>query len=156
MNSPAIHTATDVRAAIERLEYLCDYVTPVIRRIADETMNRVPAPGKWSRKQIMGHLIDSAANNHHRFVRSQFDHSPTIYYDTDKWNAAGHYDKMTPEHVVDFWQAYNRFLAVLLRQLPESAYARLCDTGGDNVTLGFVIVDYVVHLEHHLRQVAEY
>ena len=151
-----MHTPANVKGSIERLEFLCSFIPPLLEAMNKDEMNAIPEPEKWSKKQILGHLIDSAANNHHRFVRAQFEKSPTIFYDSDKWNAAGHYHKMSTESVVVFWRAYNAFLANLLRQIPEENYSRLCDTGGDQVTLGFVIVDYVVHLEHHLHQIVDY
>jgi len=116
-----------------------------------------PEPSKWSKKEIIGHLIDSATNNHQRFVRAQFEDMPSIVYDQDKWNQHNYYQQIDKQQLIDFWTIYNRQLATLARLMPTQFWQRECKTnGGQNHTLAFLLEDYVRHLEHHLRQVAVY
>lgn len=112
-----------------------------------------PAPGKWSPKEELGHLIDSANNNHQRFVRGQFEDRPSIRYKQDEWVTANRYQEMDPYAVIELWVAYNTFLIMLMRKMPQELYARECLTGDDPHTLEWLMVDYVDHVDHHLDRV---
>jgi hypothetical protein len=114
-------------------------------------------PDKWSKKEILGHLIDSAANNHQRFVRAQFENNPEIFYDQNQWNHFSYYQQMEKIHMINFWKIYNFHLAQLIQHIPADLLTRQCSTDKVNVfTLAFVIQDYVVHAEHHLHQILDY
>src|SRR5690606_10608830 len=119
-----------------------------------------PAPDKWSKKEILGHLIDSATNNHHRVVRGQFEHKPRITYDNHVWNAGNHYQALTSKHIISFWTAYNKHLLAVVKRIPTEKMMNEVETGeeGDKntMTVAFVIEDYVDHLEYHLRQIVSY
>jgi hypothetical protein len=111
--------------------------------------------GGWSRKQILGHLLDSAANNHHRFVRAQFEPNFAMpAYAQEAWVDAGRYTQRRWTELVQFWTVYNRHLLHLMETAPREYLSRLCRIGADDpVTLEFIMVDYVGHLEHHLQQI---
>ena len=113
-------------------------------------------PDKWSKKEIIGHLIDSATNNHQRFVRGQFENRPAIIYDQDKWNEFGFYQQINGQQIISFWAAYNRQLIELIKHIPKENLQLECLVGDKLLTLNFLINDYVEHLEHHLRQVISY
>jgi hypothetical protein len=74
----------DITHSINRLQDLLDVVPAKLSRIKDTDFVYKPAPDKWSKKEILGHLIDSAANNHQRFIRAQYENIPTIVYDPNK------------------------------------------------------------------------
>ncbi len=146
-----------IKFAIKRLEYLCDIIPQLLTEIDEQTFSVKPKPNKWSKKEIIGHLIDSATNNHQRFVRGQFEDVPKIVYDQNKWNEFNFYQKMDGQQIISFWTIYNRQLAELINNIPEENLSKECKSGDDkNLTLGFLINDYVEHLEHHLRQVVTY
>lgn len=125
-------------------------------KMDEETFSYKTNPNKWSKKEILGHLIDSATNNHHRFVRGQFEHIPLITYNQDQWNMYNYYQQIATKQLIHFWEAYNRQLLAVLLQLPASYYTQLVNTGAQNCTLAFLVQDYVTHLEHHLKQIISY
>jgi hypothetical protein len=143
--------------SIEKLRYLCDIIPPLLYELDEQDFRAKPASGKWSKKEILGHLIDSATNNHQRFIRGQFEDVPTISYDTDAWNDHGYYNRIDSRQLISFWTSYNKQLLALARLIPEEKLARQVDSGGPGpYTIVFLIEDYVTHMEHHLHQIIRY
>ena len=129
----------------------------MLRSKSDEHVRKPLAPEKWSRKQILGHLIDSAANNHQRFVRTLIE-TPLAFppYEQNLWVSLQGYQEHDWQLMVDLWSAYNRHLAHVIGRIPESQMTRECIIGNKPVvTLGWLIEDYVRHLKHHLRQIVD-
>lgn len=145
-----------LQSSIFRLEYLIQTIPDLLLEIDERAFSLQPAPNKWSKKQIIGHLIDSATNNHHRFVRGQFEDEPEIRYDQDKWNACGFYQDMDGQQLIAFWTVYNKQLLEIVKRIPESHLSRKVHVGDNLHTLEFLIIDYVRHMEHHLKQVVNY
>jgi DinB superfamily len=112
--------------------------------------------GKWSRKQLLGHLIDSAANNHQRFIRAQLGGALVFPgYEQEGWVERNGYADATWAEIVALWQAYNLHLLRVLARIPAGKLDTLCTIGeNDPATLGFIAEDYVRHLRHHLKQIA--
>jgi hypothetical protein len=131
---------------------------------ADES--RKSADGKWSPKQILGHLIDSAANNHQRFVRGQFtDTLEFPGYDQEEWVSAQHYNDESWPAIIELWRAYNMHLLHVVSVIPQHVLTQQKDKhsldriafnsveGGAPTTLEYLIRDYLDHLKHHLDQI---
>jgi hypothetical protein len=124
------------------------------------------APGAWSAKETLGHLIDSAANNHQRFVRAQFREDLDFEgYVQDEWVAAQHYQDAPWARLVELWRLYNLHLLHVVSRIPAEVLDaprrphsldriafRLADAR-EAATLGYLIRDYVEHLKHHLGQI---
>jgi hypothetical protein len=123
---------------------------------ADETRTaQRPGPDRWSPREVLGHLIDSAANNHRRFVLAQSpDFTRFDGYDQRAWVERQRYDAVPWRDLVALWAAYNRHLAHVIAVAPAAALARTAaSAGGDGeVSLAFVMEDYVRHVRHHLDQ----
>ena len=146
--------AAAVAGAIERLGVLLEEMPKRLLAI-DEAKAGAPAPGmRWSRKEIVGHLIDSCGNNHQRFVRAQYQPKMSFpRYVQDQWIAAQGYGERPWAEIVELWQKYNRHLLHVMRRVPASAFGNVCVVAEDEPsTLGHHMVDYVAHMEHHLRQ----
>ena len=146
-----------MKDTIDRFRSVLERATGKLARIG-ESESKVPlAPGKWSRKQILGHLIDSAANNHQRFVRAQLE--PALRfpgYAQAQWVSVQNYQEETWGYLLACWAGYNRHLLHVLAQIPAEMLPRTCVIGnGQPVTLEFLAKDYVEHLEHHLRQILD-
>lgn len=123
----------------------------------DAEFDRRPAPGKWSKKEIVGHLTDSAQNNLRRFIVGQYESTPSkIVYDQDFWVAANGYQQMKKEEVILLWKMINERICSVLENMPSSNHSKDCDTGRSQVQLHSIIWladDYVKHMKHHLNQV---
>ncbi len=124
-----------------------------------------PMEGGWTAAQILGHLIDSAANNHQRFVRAQFtDHLDFQGYEQEQWVRAQHYESEPWPSLLDLWLAYNRHLAHVVAHIPPEALttprarhsldriAWRAVPADQPATLDYLIRDYLGHLRDHLQQ----
>jgi hypothetical protein len=114
-----------------------------------------PAPGKWSKKEIIGHLIDSAANNHQRFIRAQQEPGISLPgYAQNFWVERQSYQSEPWKTLVAFWTTYNTHLAHVIAQIPEGCESNLCAVGDNKpATLKWLAQDYVRHAQHHLDQI---
>ena len=111
-------------------------------------------PAKWCAREVIGHLIDSACNNHRRFVLGQ---SPDLMkidgYQQNDWVSRQRYDRVPWRDLVALWTSYNRHLAHVIGCAPAETLSHTAESpDGSRVTLGFVMGDYVTHLKHHLVQ----
>ena len=143
-----------MQTVIEDLRHAVDGAVAQLAQFSDAEAARPLAEGKWSRKQLLGHLIDSAANNHQRFIRGQLD-GPHAFpnYEQEEWVERNGYAGAEWGDLVGLWQAYNLHLLRVLARLPQEKLGVLCTVGdSEPMTLGFIAEDYVRHLKHHLQQ----
>ena len=121
----------------------------------DSTAANTAISGGWSRKQILGHLIDSASNNHQRFVRALLaDELVWPGYDQQGCVRAQRYQEAEWMDLVRLWTSYNRFLAHVLAGVPGDKLGTKCVIAdGAPMTLEELAVDYLRHMEHHLEQI---
>jgi hypothetical protein len=126
-----------------------------LRSVTEEESQAPILAGGWSRKQLLGHLIDSASNNHQRFVRAALQDSLEFPgYDQDGWQSVQAAQDVPWQTLLALWANYNRYLAHIIIQLPTAKLDVPCRIGtGQPVTLRFLAVDYLNHLVHHLGQV---
>ncbi|HEY5617649.1 MAG TPA: DinB family protein [Vicinamibacterales bacterium] len=146
------------------MQSIADELTRVVNEAAAElrTLGAVAAAAKprsdsWSIKEIVGHLIDSAANNHQRFVRAQGTGQLSFPgYVQDAWVRSQDHQSRPWLGLVEFWVSYNHHLAHTIRRIPESALNVPCRIGANEpVTLRFLVEDYLVHVRHHLKQIED-
>jgi hypothetical protein len=154
------------REWIDRLAHAVDEGAARLLRLSNEAAATKPAPDKWSPKEIVGHLIDSAVNNQARFVRAQMQDDLVFQgYDQDEWVRVQHYQDQSWSELVHAWHTYNQQVAAIMRLAPARELDRvrphhnLHEIGfnplppNEAPTLAFLMRDYVAHLEHHLRQI---
>ena len=129
----------------------------LLRGVSEEGSQRPLREGGWSRKEILGHLIDSALNNHQRFVRAALDGSynrPS--YEQEGWVAMHGYRTMAWDALLEHWRWQNELLCAVVERIPENRLGGQCRVGEDApVTLRFLIEDYLAHLGHHVQQITE-
>ncbi len=141
----------------QQLRSIVATVEPKLYRMNHDDTGVQPAPHEWSKKEIIGHLIDSAANNHQRFVRA-VDKVAAQYptYDQNEWVRIQRYNERPWPSLVALWSAYNNHLSHVIECIPEDAESSPCNIGKkDPVPLDFVIKDYLRHLRQHLKDMLD-
>ena len=144
-----------MQSVTEQLRQLIDETWPVLGNLSEDSVQKPLASGGWSKKQVLGHLIDSASNNHQRFVRALLQDELTWPgYDQSGCVRVQRYQDYRWPDLVQLWAAYNRFLAHVLDSAPQSKANTVCRIGDYGpMTLEELAQDYLTHLEHHLRQI---
>src|SRR6185436_18071604 len=142
---------------IQELHDLIDSYSVNFSAISEVVFSSKPQPNKWSKKEVVGHLIDSAQNNLRRFIVAQYEpQPPKIVYDQDFWVNASGYQQMKKESVIMFWKLVNEQICNVLGAMPETNYTKESNTGKTEAqlhTLHWLAEDYIKHMKHHLNQV---
>lgn len=139
----------------EKLLSVIGAAEPKLQRISEPESLQPILSGGWSRRQVLGHLIDSASNNHQRFVRASLAEA----LDFPSYDQQGFVRREAPEEVdwlllISLWVAYNRYLAHIIRRLPANKLETPCHIGKEgSMPLRNVVSGYVSHLIHHLGQI---
>jgi hypothetical protein len=149
-NRKAITIANELVGAVET-------ASGKLKLLHETDVTVKPAPGKWSKKEILGHLMDSASNNHQRFVRAQMLEKLGEFafpgYDQDEWVRRQDYNSKPWIELIELWRLYNRHVAHAMRNIPDEKLATICRIGSDEpVALGSIAEDYLAHMRHHLSQ----
>jgi hypothetical protein len=144
-----------MRNTVEALQAVMALALPALESIQEEESAERASPENWSKKEILGHLIDSASNNHQRFVRAQLGAEIKLPgYDQDSWVRTQSYQTEAWSTLVHLWKTYNLHLIHVIGQIPEEKLTSICFIGENPpVTLEFLIIDYLRHLKHHLHQI---
>ncbi|WP_128543509.1 DinB family protein [Larkinella soli] len=144
-NEALVQLRTVIRELPERVKALT----------TDEMMAR--EPGKWSKKEVLGHLIDSALNNLKRFSDAQTQPSPYRLqpYDQNRLVEINRYQDLSLDHLLVLWQALNQQIVYVVEIMAETERRKevALPGAGERVTLSWIFEDYVGHLEHHLKQI---
>jgi hypothetical protein len=127
------------------------------KAISDHDFLAKPNPHKWSKQEILGHLIDSGHNNLRRFICGQYENQPPhIIYNQNFWVTANNYQASKKEDIITLWRLINERIYTVLITMPEEKYMQQCNTGLNTTelySLEFLAIDYVRHLKHHLNQI---
>ncbi len=139
----------------QQLEKVIERGKSQLKAITENQASQKPYPDKWCLKEILGHLIDSASNNHQRIVRMQeMSNIGTFTYSQMHWVNSQHYQSEPWENLVELWYRYNKHLAHIIAHIDPLALNNTCDVHDpEPVTLHTMVEDYLRHLEHHLSQI---
>ena len=140
--------------AINELQIIIKTYTPLLETISDSDYSKKPLPHKWSKKEILGHLIDSAQNNIRRFIVGQYENEPQIIYQQDEWVRICHYQEYPVQDLIELWQLLNRHICIILGHSTAENQNRTVFTGEPH-TIAWLAADYNKHLLHHLHQVLD-
>jgi hypothetical protein len=143
-----------VKSTAAELEKIIILHLPHLKKIADKQYSFKSSPTKWSKKEILGHLIDSAQSNIRRFVVAQYEESPFIKYNQDKWVTIANYQQWNTDDIINLWYLLNKQICHILNNTPENRYQRNCQTESLH-TIEWLAADYVKHLKHHLHVVLD-
>ena len=144
-----------ISPAIDRLRIHIVQIPERLTALSEDVLTQ-KTPGKWSRKEILGHLIDSAVNNLKRFTDAQYaDEFYTLQgYNQDKLVAVNHYQDLPLAHLLTLWSSLNTQIVFVAASIPADVLGKKIRFNQDSVsdqTLSWLVEDYVAHLEHHLK-----
>lgn len=145
-----------MKDTINRLQHSLTSGTDYILGTPDSELSIKPNPQKWSKKEILGHLIDSGINNLQRFTEIEFEAKPYAIrrYNQDALVLANDYQHGDLKELLDFWVAVNRrIVRIMERQTPETLSFAIKLSEGSVSDLRYLMTDYVDHMEHHLKQI---
>ena len=128
----------------------------ILKNIVEEDWAYKISPEKWSKKEILGHLCDSALSNIRRFVITQYKENENIVYDQDFWVKAQNYQNIPTSDIISLWKILNLQIVHVVENIPDEDLQRTCDmtkTEPQIFTLEFIINDYISHLQHHLKAI---
>lgn len=162
-NSPISNTK--IMIYHQTLNKIIATVPAQIKAIDKATMNFKPKPAKWSKKELLGHLVDSAYNNHQRFLRAEQQGNLIFQgYDPDEWVIKNNYQNRETDEILNLWILSNQHLSALVENLPKSIlqkettahnFHKICMNllkEGESTSLSYLMEDYIFHLEYHLNQ----
>lgn len=145
-----------MKSIIEELRQLVSIYFVQLQQLDPKEWYYQSQPGKWTKKEILGHLIDSAANNHQRFVRSQYTKDLTFIYDQNIWVAKQNYKNADTGILINLWYNYNIHLIFIISSMKTEALNNIILIKDEKVTIDWVIKDYMRHLKHHLNQITNF
>ena len=145
-----------MKNTISELSQIISDFSAKLDTIPEELFSAKPKPEKWSKKEVLGHLIDSANNNLRRFICGQYEVNPKIIYQQDFWVKSNNYQNVPRKNVIQLWKLFNEQICEVLQTMSVENTHLTCDTGKDSVQLysiRWLADDYVKHLKHHLNQI---
>lgn len=145
-----------MQATAQKLLDVIHRVIHLLEAISEKDATVKPAPHKWSKKEIIGHLIDSANNNQQKFIRTQAidGHLDFVGYAQDSWVAIQNYQAVEWKTLIQFWHAFNMHIAHIIQNAnPDKLGNTITIEGTGPFRLDFIMADYVEHLTHHLKTV---
>lgn len=141
--------------AYSRLKKILEGLPGQLSRYTEEEASVKPAVNKWSRKEILGHLVDSAINNQQRFIRMQIDNELTLpKYQQDDWVNVQKYQEIEWKKIIVFWKTYNEHILHILFVMDVNKLNNVANfPGTEKLSLEFLINDYIDHMQHHIDQI---
>ena len=146
-----------MKTIAEKIRELVIAAKPELLKITADSAGYKQAPESWSKKEILGHLLDSAANNHQRIIRGAQNIAGDFpVYNQNRWVEIQQYNKMDWNELVGFFTLFNFHICRVIELLPGDVLKNPVNIGKESqVNLEFIIKDYLRHLEHHLKKILQ-
>ena len=152
--------SASVANTIDDLRTLLHELPRELQAVSETAAGQQRPNGGWSRKEILGHLIDSATVNHQRFVRAQLATGVSLFYEQNQWVDLQHYRDRPWKELVVLWTALNRHLLHAIESIPDEKLQNLCGQASEDEkepwTLAYRIPDYLAHMRHHIEQIRRF
>jgi len=139
---------------IQQLQAIIAKYTPLLKAVKEDAWRIKPLPGKWSKAEELGHLIDSAQNNIRRFIVGQYEEQPHIVYKQDEWVKISNYQQYPVSDLIDMWMSINKHVCVVLQNIYAEKAGRTVLTQTVH-SIEWLAADYNKHLLHHLHHLLE-
>ncbi|MGE7609263.1 DinB family protein [Peribacillus frigoritolerans] len=136
------------------IDYWIGFIPEEFNRMTEKELNHRPMPHKWSKKEILGHLCDSALNNMDRFIKIQYEEHPYVIqsYNQEQWVLVQNYQERPLDEIVNLFCALNKQIIHVITNTPNDRLSNLCDIGNNQLkSLEWLIKDYLEHMEHHIN-----
>lgn len=140
---------------IDQLNLWVNKVPVEFQQMSEADISQRPAPQKWSKKEVLGHLCDSAINNLERFIKIQYEKEPFVLtpYDQVQWVKIQGYQELPIDEILNLWVSLNKKILNVIKNMPNEKLALQCDIGSNELkTLQWLIQDYLEHMEHHIKK----
>ncbi|WP_208586194.1 DinB family protein [Gracilibacillus suaedae] len=144
-----------MQKVVEGINYWINRLAEEYNSMSEDEINKRPSPNKWSKKEILGHLCDSAVNNMERFIKIQCEKPVYVVqsYDQDQWVTIQNYKERTTEEILNLFKALNKQIVNIVENTSNEKLSNLCDIGNNqHKTLEWLIQDYLEHMEHHIHK----
>ena len=148
-----------MKNVIQNLNQTIEKYYPILKEMDDVQFSIKPNPGKWSKKEELGHLTDSAQNNIQRFIRVQYEEHVHVMYDPENWVEFNNYQNKEKNDVIELWYQLNKQIISVLEKMPADKYTTLMsfdENASVKNTVLFIADDYVEHLKHHLVSILDF
>jgi hypothetical protein len=136
------------------LNAIIDQHLSALQFIPEGKFQHKPSPTKWSKKEILGHLVDSAQSNIRRFIVAQYEEQPHIVYNQDQWVTITNYQEYSLPDLISLWYLVNKHICHVLTNITPEMGTRAVKTEEVH-TVQELAQDYIKHLLHHLHQVLD-
>ncbi|MCM3677300.1 DinB family protein [Peribacillus simplex] len=143
-----------MKNVIDGINHWIGFIPEEFSRMTEKELNDRPMPHKWSKKEILGHLCDSALNNMNRFIKIQYEEQPYVIqtYNQDQWVLVQNYQERPMDEIVNLFCTLNKQIIYIITNTPNDRLSNLCDIGNNQQkSLEWLIKDYLEHMEHHIN-----
>ena len=143
-----------MKNVIDGINHWIGFIPEEFNRMTEKEINHRPMPHKWSKKEILGHLCDSAINNINRFIKIQYEEQPFVIqsYNQNKWVILQNYQERPLDEILNLFLALNKQIINTISNISKERLSNLCDIGkNQQKTLEWLVKDYFKHMEHHIN-----
>ncbi|MCP1095181.1 DinB family protein [Bacillaceae bacterium OS4b] len=143
-----------MKNVIDGINHWIGFIPEEFNWMTEKELNHRPMPHKWSKKEILGHLCDSALNNMNRFIKIQYEEHPYVIqsYNQEQWVLVQNYQERPLDEIVNLFCTLNKQIIHIITNTPNDRLSNLCDIGNNQLkSMEWLIKDYLDHMEHHIN-----